>query len=745
MLTKKIFTIKSMLLLMLMTVAITFILFIALFLHRYIVLQNDFAKSRFQQAVSVNLNLISETFKNAENDLDRLTHSLEIILKDDLPAQSGMLLIQKMLYEALRFNHYQYSITVALSEEASKHYFNQPAYALKVNKDLSQKTSNTTETEDEIAVFKMVSSSADYLQSPGYVSAKQYKTPQITPIKFNSDLNRWYITVAQSFHRGDKVIGVVMIDIVLDDLFAQVENMHFGTTGGVFLADAPTGILLTRVGKPSTETITNTEKNVEENASFVESQENILSYYERLSYSLYSSKKAKQWREILQNDITFGDIRGINQRLYKISSKSLSNLPWTVVTYQSNQELQKDLHIGLLIFVILGFVGFTILTIMGVSFIHMLSTPLQRLIDVMKKVKTQNTVGLTAPIAGAAETRALGEIFNEMLVSINRAVSEKDRYAKRLREYSLNLEKQVEQRTAELAEAMEQAKSANRSKSQFLANMSHELRTPMNAIIGYAEMLREEAEDLQCPSLQEDISRILSSGKHLLGLISDILDISKIEAGKMTLYLEYIDIYEMISEVLITVRPLMEKQHNVLQVSCDPKIGEMYGDITKIKQNLLNLLSNASKFSSQDIVHFSITRETIMNPETQQSYSWIVFSITDRGIGMTAEQIKHVFDAFTQADSTTTRRYGGTGLGLAITKRFCEMMNGSISVESELGKGSTFVMSLPAIFVRQEDAEKKMKLEANKEIKPENTLETTTLLKPLQAANNASLETTIAF
>ena len=253
-----------------------------------------------------------------------------------------------------------------------------------------------------------------------------------------------------------------------------------------------------------------------------------------------------------------------------------------------------------------------------------------------------------------------------------------------------NMEEKIRQRTKELKLAQELAEEANRTKSAFLANMSHELRTPMNAILGYSEMLIEEAEDLGQESFIPDLKKIHGAGKHLLALINDILDLSKIEAGKMTVFPEKFDIAAMVNEVVATIQPLVQKKNNRLEVICPADSGTMRTDLTKVRQTLFNLLSNASKFTENGALKLEVCRSA------EPDGTWIVFAVSDTGIGMTPAQMGKLFQAFSQADASTTRKFGGTGLGLAISRKFCQMLGGDITVRSEPGKGSTFSARLPA-------------------------------------------------
>ncbi len=238
-----------------------------------------------------------------------------------------------------------------------------------------------------------------------------------------------------------------------------------------------------------------------------------------------------------------------------------------------------------------------------------------------------------------------------------------------------------------LASALARAEEATRVKSRFLANMSHELRTPMNAILGYSELLLEDATDpdASLETFREDLERIRSAGQQLRALIDDVLDLSKIEAGKMHVFLEEFDLQALLEEVESTVRPLVAKGSNELRRDWTSNLGSMHSDLTRTRQILLNLLSNAAKFTSEGVITLGARREG----------DEVVFTVRDTGIGMTPKERAKLFTPFTQADASTTRRYGGTGLGLALTHQFVLLLGGRIEVESVPEQGSTFVVWLP--------------------------------------------------
>ena len=247
-------------------------------------------------------------------------------------------------------------------------------------------------------------------------------------------------------------------------------------------------------------------------------------------------------------------------------------------------------------------------------------------------------------------------------------------------------------------EARDKAEAASRAKGTFLANMSHELRTPLNAILAYSQILQDEARDRNQEAFIPDLQKINTAGTHLLTLINDVLDLSKIEAGKMDLILADFDVPKLVEEVASMIKPLVDKNTNQLLTVCPVEVGVMHADATRVRQVLFNLLSNASKFTDKGKILLKVARDT------EDGKDWIRFVVQDSGIGMTPEQTAKLFQAFTQADASTGRKYGGTGLGLAICRRFCRMMGGDVTVESTLGKGTTFTVRVPARVVPDEGA-----------------------------------------
>jgi signal transduction histidine kinase/CheY-like chemotaxis protein len=366
--------------------------------------------------------------------------------------------------------------------------------------------------------------------------------------------------------------------------------------------------------------------------------------------------------------------------------RTVDGLVGYIYIQSSMGELRSRILFALQIQLIVLIVVFGAVFLVSTRLQRTVTDPILRLADTAQRVCDEKDYTIRVEQKGGpAEIVRLGESFNNMVV----AAHERDL---RLIDHQNRLEAQVSARTDELIRvnsqllvAKERAEDASTAKSAFLANMSHELRTPLNAILLYSELLQDDAKDQGLEAFIPDMQKIHGAGKHLLNLIDGILDLSKIEAGRMTVYREDLDIPLLVSDVVATIRPMIEANSNQMEVSIAPEIQLIHTDATKLRQSLYNLLNNASKFTKKGKISLTIT----------EFENQIRFEVRDTGIGMTQDQVDRIFLEFTQADESTTRRFGGTGLGLTISKKLCKLLGGDITVSSEPGVGSVFTILLP--------------------------------------------------
>ena len=345
---------------------------------------------------------------------------------------------------------------------------------------------------------------------------------------------------------------------------------------------------------------------------------------------------------------------------------------------------RKALDLG----VSIALIGMTLIAVIGVFIGYLLTRRLNTLKQAALRL-ADGDMKVKVDLPGQDEVAIVGQAFELMVRSVEKYIDKIQCREMELRKAHDSLEERIKERTYELAIARDQALESSRTKSSFLANMSHELRTPLNAIIGYSEILAEEAQELGYQDFIHDLKKIRSSGAHLLHLISEILDLSKIEAGKVEFYIEDINISSLISDVNATIQPLVNKNGNEYIVQLDEDVGIMRADAVKVRQALMNLLSNASKFTENGKITLSVHKRW------EDGFTWVYFDVKDTGIGISEEQQKKLFKEFSQADASTTRKYGGTGLGLTISRRYCRMMGGDINVSSAPNEGATFTIRLP--------------------------------------------------
>ena len=707
-------SIKFILLFFVVIIALTLIFSITFFMEKYHNLQNKLAYLQLQQTVAEFAQQLDRQVELAKQQVHLLKKYVSILEFDSGQADNNLLFLQELMAENLQFETNHYSSYVALEPSKAKEYFNQRGALLLVHKNITLRHEKTQYNRPQHMIYKSWKE-ASYANDPRkswYYLSKYNQELQITPIFFDEDYTKVSIfSLSQGLYKNRSFEGVVGISLLVDTFFEEIESHQFGYSGGMFLADYQKGTLLSKIGIVGSPRLS------------------FLNATQRESINLYSNElKQPFWKDILNHNIPYLEVKNHDGFWYTLSSRKLKTLPWTLVSYQKTDELKNDQQLSIFYFITGVVIVLLLLLIMVLVLFNLLILPLSKLLQLTKKVTGHPGETLQIFHGGVIELRRLAEVIMQLATKMIKINSERTECLKRLQasrlaqaEQARQLEKshdefakinseiqnsRTETQTARLQiqkarveiqkyklesqRAKVRCQAANQAKTQFLANMSHELRTPMNAIIGYTEMLQEDAKERAQQEVIQDLQKIHGASYHLLNLINNLFDLSRIESSKMDLYIETFDITPMIQDVVTTITPLLEKQSNILKVNCDPALGSMSTDLTKVRQNLLNLLTNANKFSKKSKILLNVIRETV------DGIDWVIFRIVDHGIGMTPEQTQNLFQPFKSFDTSYKRKHGGSGLGLAITKQFCQLMGGDIWVESQFGQGSTFIMRLPA-------------------------------------------------
>lgn len=476
------------------------------------------------------------------------------------------------------------------------------------------------------------------------------------------------------YDSNNQLLGILGADLSLSQIHDFLQQFKIGQSGQILIMERTGDV----VASSTKETPFILKDGKVERIRALDSKEKIISSTAQKLVEKFGNFQAikgiQQLKLPINNQPNFIQVTPITDEY---------GLDWLIVVLVPESDFMQQINDNTKSTFLLCFLALIFSTITATMTSNWITKPILQLSVAASELSKHSVSGNL--VFGDLTKKVTGKNINEVEILANSF----SQMARQLQEYFANLLAQTEA----AQKAQYAAESANRSKSTFLANMSHELRTPLNAIIGYSEILQDDLRELKADDeLIQDLKRINFAGKQLLEIITDILDLSKIETGKMELLLQEFDINELVEKIVISIKPLAEKNHNILQINCPDNLGLMYSDITKVRQSLFNLLSNACKFTEKGAIIFSIHRVT-----TDTGDDFLVFEIEDTGIGIRPDQINRIFLPFSQGDESSTRKYGGTGLGLAITKKFCRMMGGDITVSSKLNVGSIFSVQLPAV------------------------------------------------
>ncbi len=666
---------------------------------------------------------LNNEFVQAQRGVERLKGAAQWILEKTPNPEIRNTFLQNWMTDNLRHSHHVMSFYIALDKEAAKQYFDKNAVLNILYKD----SPRTRQPENKKFHYKSWFD-GNYLSNEREVRfhlSKDNDKTQFSPFYFDKNyLRESIMTVSLSMSNG-KFQGVVGADILADNLLVDIQKQRIGNTGGIALFDNRSGLLLTE---------TTNEHNTE-----ITPARNLLGARHRMQYNVYSGIQQAFWQQILKQEITHFKFNGDDGKRYTLISRPLKDVNLTLLIFQQDSELFaiEDIDTYLVWGVIVFLLGIGLLALMYMQ----VEKPLQDLSKILARGPTQVESGEWVwefPEQGSLEIKLMSDELHQMLAlqliqakemtsrheenlaelkecqqkSISqltaldkleerlketetafqhyRALSHK--YEKYIQQTKLDMQKlkQFAQK-AKVDSAMyrQQADNANQTRNRFLANMSHELRTPMNAIIGYTEILQEDADEFGYLELMPDLQKIHGASYHMLDLITNLFDLSKIESSRMDLYLETFDLVPILQDIAMTVQPLVEQQGNILKLNLEGALGTMTADLAKIRQMLMNLLNNAGRFSKQGVITLSARRQK------HHQIDWIVLKVSDEGIGMSFEQVQQLKHFFADLKDTAGQVYTQK-IGLTLTMQFCRLMGGVFDVESQAGEGTTFIMQLPA-------------------------------------------------
>lgn len=682
------------------------------------------ALENLETIANVQTQKLNDEFLQTQQGIERLKHAIQWIVEKAPNPDIRNTLLQNWMTDNLRQSSYAMSFYVALDKAWSKQYFEKNAVLSILFKDSPRSR--------QIAPKKFHYKSwndGNYLTNERELRfhlSKNSEKIQFSPFYFDKNyLRESIMTISQSiFNATGQFQGVVGSDILVDNLLMDIQKQRIGKTGGMLLVDAQSGLLLTD---------TTNENNTEETPA-----RNLLGQRNKMQHSVFNSQQQTIWEGILKKTAVESTFYGEDGKRYTLISRPLKNTTLTLITFQQHIELYGEDGSQYFGWIVTIFVlGCVLIVVMYLQ----IEKPLQDLSQTLTNGPVQAESGewiWVFPEQGVLEIKAMTDQLHQMLAlqliqvkemtfrkegclaELKQCQHEKavqfsalnkikerlketetalhhyktlaqkyDKYVQQIKLDTQKLRAFAQKSKVNAENYRQQADIANQTRNRFLANMSHELRTPMNAIIGYTEMLQEDADEFGYLELAPDLQKIHGASFHMLDLISNLFDLSKIESNRMDLYLETFDLVPVLQDIANTVQPLIEKQENMLKLNLEGALGTMTADLAKIRQTLMILLNNAGRFSKQGVITLLARRQK------RPQGDWIVLQISDEGIGMSADQIQQLRQFFADLKDPAGQVYTQK-VGLTLTMQFCRLMGGTFDVESRPNEGTTFTMQLPA-------------------------------------------------